>query len=144
MKLVVNLLLGLDMQAIAEAVSLGEHLQIDRNVLLDVLSKTAVVAPAMAGKFRKIKDSDYSPEFPLRLMSKDMDLVMDAAKAAGADLACGFCRSICTCLQCSRKWRPGPRRDNPVCHWSRNEGPGLAGIVGSASCINPRARFEPL
>jgi 3-hydroxyisobutyrate dehydrogenase-like beta-hydroxyacid dehydrogenase len=86
MKLVVNLLLGLDMQAIAEAVSLGEHLQIDRNVLLDVLSKTAVVAPAMAGKFRKIKDADYSPEFPLRLMSKDMDLVMDAARASGADL----------------------------------------------------------
>jgi 3-hydroxyisobutyrate dehydrogenase-like beta-hydroxyacid dehydrogenase len=86
MKLVVNLLLGLDMQAIAEAVSLGEHLQIDRNVLLDVLSKTAVVAPAMAGKFRKIKDGDYSPEFPLRLMSKDMDLVMNAAKASGADL----------------------------------------------------------
>ena len=86
MKLVVNLLLGLDMQAIAEAVSLGEHLQIDRNVLLDVLSKTAVVAPAMAGKFRKIKDGDYSPEFPLRLMSKDMDLVMDAARASGADL----------------------------------------------------------
>jgi 3-hydroxyisobutyrate dehydrogenase-like beta-hydroxyacid dehydrogenase len=86
MKLVVNLLLGLDMQAIAEAVSLGEHLQIDRNVLLDVLSKTAVVAPAMAGKFRKIKDNDYSPEFPLRLMSKDMDLVMDAASASGANL----------------------------------------------------------
>jgi 3-hydroxyisobutyrate dehydrogenase-like beta-hydroxyacid dehydrogenase len=86
MKLVVNLLLGLDMQAIAEAVSLGEHLQIDRNVLLDVLSKTAVIAPAMAGKFRKIKDGDYSPEFPLRLMSKDMDLVMDAARKSGADL----------------------------------------------------------
>ena len=86
MKLVVNLLLGLDMQAIAEAVSLGEHLQIDRNVLLDVLSKSAVVAPAMAGKFRKIKDNDYSPEFPLRLMSKDMNLVMDAARASGADL----------------------------------------------------------
>jgi 3-hydroxyisobutyrate dehydrogenase-like beta-hydroxyacid dehydrogenase len=86
MKLVVNLLLALDMQAIAEAVSLGEHLQIDRNVLLDVLSKTAVVAPAMMGKFRKIKDGDYSPEFPLRLMSKDMDLVMDAALASGADL----------------------------------------------------------
>jgi 3-hydroxyisobutyrate dehydrogenase len=86
MKLVVNLLLGLDMQAIAEAVSLGEHLRIDRNVLLDVLSKTAVVAPAMAGKFRKIKDGDYTPEFPLRLMRKDMDLVMNAARASGADL----------------------------------------------------------
>ncbi len=86
MKLVVNLLLGLDMEAIAEAVSLGEHLHIDRNVLLDVLSRTAVVAPAFVGKFRKIKDGDYSPEFPLRLASKDLDLVMDAAKASGADL----------------------------------------------------------
>jgi 3-hydroxyisobutyrate dehydrogenase-like beta-hydroxyacid dehydrogenase len=86
MKLVVNLLLGLDMQAIAEAISLGEHLQIDRNVLLDVLSKTAVIPPAFVGKFRKIKNRDYSPEFPLRLMSKDMDLAMDAARSSGADL----------------------------------------------------------
>jgi 3-hydroxyisobutyrate dehydrogenase-like beta-hydroxyacid dehydrogenase len=86
MKLVVNLLLGLDMQAIAEAVSLGEHLQIDRNVLLHVLTRTAVVAPAIVGKIRKIKEGDYSPEFPLRLMSKDMDLVMNAARASGADL----------------------------------------------------------
>lgn len=86
MKLVVNLLLGLDMQAIAEAVSLGEHLQIDRDVLLHVLSKTAVMPPALVGKLQKIKDRDYSPEFPLRLMSKDMNLVMDAARASGADL----------------------------------------------------------
>jgi 3-hydroxyisobutyrate dehydrogenase-like beta-hydroxyacid dehydrogenase len=86
MKLVVNLLLGLDMQAIAEAVSLGEHLKIDRNILLDVLSKTAVIAPAFVGKFQKIKSGDYSPEFPLRLMSKDMDLAMDAARSSGAVL----------------------------------------------------------
>ena len=86
MKLVVNLLLSLDMQSIAEAVSFGEHLQIDRNVLLDVLSKTAVIPPAFVGKFQKIKSGDYSPEFPLRLMSKDMDLIMNAAKVSGADL----------------------------------------------------------
>jgi 3-hydroxyisobutyrate dehydrogenase-like beta-hydroxyacid dehydrogenase len=86
MKLVVNLLLGLDMQAIAEAVSLGEHLKIDRNIMLDVLSKTAVIPPAFVGKFQKIKNGDYSPEFPLRLMSKDMDLAMNAAKSSGAVL----------------------------------------------------------
>jgi 3-hydroxyisobutyrate dehydrogenase-like beta-hydroxyacid dehydrogenase len=86
MKLVVNLLLGLGMQAIAEAVSLGEHLEIDRNVLLDVLSKTAVIPPAFLGKFKKIKNSDYSPEVPLRLMNKDMDLAMNAARTSGADL----------------------------------------------------------
>jgi 3-hydroxyisobutyrate dehydrogenase len=97
MKLVVNLLLGVDMQAIAEAVSLGEHLRIDRNVLLDVLSKTAVIPPAFGGKFQKIKNNDYSPEFPLRLMSKDMDLVMEAAKTSGADLpAARVARSVLT------------------------------------------------
>ena len=86
MKLVVNLLLGVDMQAIAEAVSLGEHLRIDMNVLLDVLSKTTVIPPAFGGKIQKIKNNDYSAEFPLRLMSKDMNLVMEAAKTSGADL----------------------------------------------------------
>jgi 3-hydroxyisobutyrate dehydrogenase-like beta-hydroxyacid dehydrogenase len=86
MKLVVNLLLGVDMLAIAEAVSLGEHCRIDRNLLLDVLSKTTVIPPAFAGKLKKIKDNDYSPEFPLRLMSKDMDLVIEAANTRGADL----------------------------------------------------------
>jgi 3-hydroxyisobutyrate dehydrogenase-like beta-hydroxyacid dehydrogenase len=86
MKLVVNLLLGIDMQAIAEAVSLGEHLQIDRDVLLSVLAKTTVVAPALIGKLHKIKNGDYTPQFPLRLMSKDMDLVMDAARTSSASL----------------------------------------------------------
>jgi 3-hydroxyisobutyrate dehydrogenase-like beta-hydroxyacid dehydrogenase len=55
MKLVVNLLLGINMEAIAEAVSFGEHLELNRNVMLDVLSKTAVIAPAFAGKFRRSK-----------------------------------------------------------------------------------------
>ena len=95
MKLVVNLLLGVEMQAIAEAVSLGEHLQLNRNVLLDVLSKTAVIPPAFVGKFQKIKNNDYSPEFPLRLMSKDMDLVMETAGTAGANLpAAGVAQSV--------------------------------------------------
>lgn len=86
MKLVVNLLLGVGMQAVAEAVSLGEHLQLDKAVLLDVLSKTAVIPPALVGKFRKIASDDYSPQFPLRLMSKDMDLIVETARAVGADL----------------------------------------------------------
>ena len=95
MKLVVNLLLGVEMQAIAEAVSLGEHLQLNRNVLLDVLSKTAVIPPAFVGKFQKIRNNDYSPEFPLRLMSKDMDLVMETAGSAGANLpAAGVAQSV--------------------------------------------------
>jgi 3-hydroxyisobutyrate dehydrogenase-like beta-hydroxyacid dehydrogenase len=89
MKLVVNLLLGTGMQAIAEAVSLGEHLHLDRTVLLDVLSKTTVIPPALVGKLKKIETADYSPQFPLRLMSKDMDLILETARTVGADLSAG-------------------------------------------------------
>jgi 3-hydroxyisobutyrate dehydrogenase-like beta-hydroxyacid dehydrogenase len=86
MKLVVNLLLGMNMEAIAEAVSFGEHLNLNRNVLLDVLPKTAVIAPAFSGKFSKIKSEDYSPQFPLHLMNKDLRLVQNAATQSGAAL----------------------------------------------------------
>jgi 3-hydroxyisobutyrate dehydrogenase-like beta-hydroxyacid dehydrogenase len=95
MKLVVNLLLGVGMQALAEAVSLGEHLLLDRDVLLDVLSKTTVIPPALTGKIQKIRSRDYSPQFPLRLMSKDMDLVMEAAETSDAVLpAAAVVRSV--------------------------------------------------
>jgi 3-hydroxyisobutyrate dehydrogenase-like beta-hydroxyacid dehydrogenase len=82
MKLVVNTLLGVGMQAIAEAVVLGEKTGLDRKRLLEVLSKTAVVAPAHVGKLPKIAIKDYSPQFPLRLMNKDFDLILNAAAKA--------------------------------------------------------------
>jgi 3-hydroxyisobutyrate dehydrogenase-like beta-hydroxyacid dehydrogenase len=81
MKLVVNTLLGVGMQAIAEAIPLGEMSGIDRNRLLDVLSQTAVVAAAHAGKLRRVAREDYSPQFPIRLMHKDFRLILEKAKS---------------------------------------------------------------
>src|SRR6267143_496991 len=79
MKLVVNTLLGVGMQAIAEAVVLGEKTGLDRERLLEVLSQTAVIAPAHLGKLRTVATHDYSPQFPLRLMNKDFQLILEAA-----------------------------------------------------------------
>jgi 3-hydroxyisobutyrate dehydrogenase-like beta-hydroxyacid dehydrogenase len=79
MKLVVNTLLGVGMQAIAEAVVLGEKAGLDRERLLEVLSKTAVIAPAHVGKLARAAANDYSPQFPLRLMNKDFELILKAA-----------------------------------------------------------------
>jgi 3-hydroxyisobutyrate dehydrogenase-like beta-hydroxyacid dehydrogenase len=84
MKLVVNTLLGIGMQAIAEAVALGEKAGLDRNRLLDVLSQTAVIAPAHVGKLERAKNSDYTPQFPIRLMNKDFGLILNLAAAVGA------------------------------------------------------------
>jgi len=83
MKLVVNTLLGIGMQAIAEAVALGEKAGLDRNRLLDVLSQTAVVAPAHVGKLERAMKRDYSPQFPIRLMNKDFALIFNLAASLG-------------------------------------------------------------
>ena len=82
----VNSLLGIGMQAIAEAVALGEKAGLDRNRLLEVLSQTAVVAPAHVGKLERAMKSDYSPQFPLRLMNKDLTLILNLAAAVGAEM----------------------------------------------------------
>jgi 3-hydroxyisobutyrate dehydrogenase len=84
MKLVVNALLGIGMQAIAEAVALGEKAGLDRNRMLDVLSQTAVVAPAHVGKLQRAMSRDYSPQFPIRLMNKDFGLILELASTVGA------------------------------------------------------------
>jgi 3-hydroxyisobutyrate dehydrogenase-like beta-hydroxyacid dehydrogenase len=103
MKLVVNTLLGIGMQAIAEAVALGRGLGLERNLLFDALAKTAVVAPAHAGKLATAKRNDYAPQFPVRLMHKDFQLIsakaakfgiampstMEAAKIAAAEASSG-------------------------------------------------------
>jgi 3-hydroxyisobutyrate dehydrogenase-like beta-hydroxyacid dehydrogenase len=83
MKLVVNALLGIGMQAIAEAVALGEKAGLDRHRLLEVLSYTAVVAPAHLGKLQRAMNGDYSPQFPLRLMNKDFGLIFNLAASLG-------------------------------------------------------------
>jgi 3-hydroxyisobutyrate dehydrogenase len=82
MKLVVNTLLGIGMQAIAEAVVLGEKIGLNRERLLKVLAKTAVIAPAHLGKLARVAVDDYSPQFPLRLMNKDFQLILKAAAEA--------------------------------------------------------------
>src|SRR6202163_1120536 len=78
MKLVVNTLLGVEMQAVAEAVALGSKLDLPRDLVLDTLAKTAVVAPALTGKLASAKKDDYTPQFAVRLMHKDFGLILAA------------------------------------------------------------------
>lgn len=86
MKLVVNTLLGVGMQAIAEAVALGASLGLSRDLLFETLAKTAVVSPVQAGKLATTKRHDYAPQFPIRLMHKDFGLALSAAARAGISL----------------------------------------------------------
>lgn len=82
MKLVANTLLGVGMQAIAESVSLRQKEGLDRHRLLEVLSHTAVIAPAHLGKLSRADRGDYSAQFAIGLMNKDFGLVLETAAAA--------------------------------------------------------------
>jgi 3-hydroxyisobutyrate dehydrogenase len=82
MKLVANTLLGVGMQAIAESVALGQKEGLDRHRMLEVLSHTAVIAPAHLGKLSRADVGDYSAQFAIRLMNKDFGLVLATAAAA--------------------------------------------------------------
>ena len=86
MKMVMNTLLGLGMQSIAEAVTLGLGLGLPRDLLLDTLAKTAVVAPAHAGKLSTAKRNNYAPQFPIRLMRKEFGLILKAAAQCGLSM----------------------------------------------------------
>src|SRR5258705_12386284 len=79
MKLVANTLLGVGMQAIAESVALGQKEGLDRHRLLEVLSHTAVIAPAHLGKLSRADLGDYSAQFAIRLMNKDFRLILETA-----------------------------------------------------------------
>jgi 3-hydroxyisobutyrate dehydrogenase-like beta-hydroxyacid dehydrogenase len=79
MKLVVNTLLGLGMQALAEALALGEKAGLEKGLLLDVLGQTAVLTPGQKSKLENVKREEYPTNFALSLMHKDFSLVLSQA-----------------------------------------------------------------
>src|SRR6266852_1500113 len=79
MKLVVNTLLGLGMQALAEAIALGEKAGLEKSLLLDVLDQTAVLTPGQKSKLENVRREEYPTDFALSLMHKDLSLVLSEA-----------------------------------------------------------------
>jgi 3-hydroxyisobutyrate dehydrogenase-like beta-hydroxyacid dehydrogenase len=86
MKLVVNTLLGVHIQALAEAMALGEKAGIDKGLLLDVLAQTAVVSPAQKAKMDNARKNEYPTQFPVRHMHKDLGLVLKLAADRGVPM----------------------------------------------------------
>jgi 3-hydroxyisobutyrate dehydrogenase-like beta-hydroxyacid dehydrogenase len=79
MKLVVNTLLGLGMQALAEAIALGEKAGIEKGLLLDVLGQTTVLTAGQKAKLANVKREQYPTQFALSLQHKDLGLILSEA-----------------------------------------------------------------
>jgi 3-hydroxyisobutyrate dehydrogenase-like beta-hydroxyacid dehydrogenase len=79
MKLVVNTLLGLGMQALAEAIALGEKAGIQKGLLLDVLGQTTALTAGQKAKLANVKREQYPTQFALSLQHKDLGLILSEA-----------------------------------------------------------------
>ena len=79
MKLCVNTLLGLGVQALAEAIALGLKAGLPRERFLQVLGETAVVSPSQKAKLENARKDEYPAAFALRLMFKDFGLIVETA-----------------------------------------------------------------
>ena len=78
-KLCLNTLLGVGVQALAEAIALGLRSGLDQERLLQVLGQSSVLSPSQKSKLDHAKTGEYPPTFPLRLMYKDFSLISQRA-----------------------------------------------------------------
>jgi 3-hydroxyisobutyrate dehydrogenase len=87
LKLAMNLLMGLEMQALAEVIAWGVAGGLDRLLVLDTVLNSGLATPVMQFKARRMIGESYEePDFRLRLMAKDLALAQQEAAAAGAGL----------------------------------------------------------
>lgn len=86
-KLAINLMLGVVMQGLAEAVRFGEANGLDLGTLLDAIGETPLASPVVAVKLAAIRDGNFAAAFPLKHMAKDLRLASDAAAGAAIPAA---------------------------------------------------------
>ncbi|GBR03357.1 NAD(P)-dependent oxidoreductase [Acetobacter oeni] len=79
LKLVINGIMGAGLTTLAETIAYGLAAGLDRTMLFDALDQVAVISPHHKRKLKAAKDSNFAPQFPGRLMQKDMRLLLDAA-----------------------------------------------------------------
>jgi 3-hydroxyisobutyrate dehydrogenase-like beta-hydroxyacid dehydrogenase len=78
-KLCLNTLLGVGIQALAEAIALGLRSGLDHERLLQILGETSVLSPSQKSKLEHARTGEYPATFPLRLMYKDFSLISQRA-----------------------------------------------------------------
>jgi 3-hydroxyisobutyrate dehydrogenase len=86
MKLCVNTLLGLGVQALAEAIALGVKAGLPRERFLRVLGETAAISPSQKSKLDNARKDEYPAAFALRLMFKDFGLILQTAMDASVPM----------------------------------------------------------
>ncbi len=86
MKLVVNLLVAVTNGALAEALSFGGRHGLDWATMIDTVADSVAASPYVLSKVDALKQRDWTAVAPVALIGKDMDLLLEAGRRAGAYL----------------------------------------------------------
>jgi 3-hydroxyisobutyrate dehydrogenase-like beta-hydroxyacid dehydrogenase len=79
-KIVMNLQIALIFEGFAEALTLAAKLGVAPDVLIPLIQASMVRSGVVDYKAPFVLKRDFSPNFPLRLMQKDIHLALDAAR----------------------------------------------------------------
>lgn len=85
-KLINNFACGVQAAAFAEAMALADRGGLDREKSIAVLSGSALASPLIKRMLAAMASNDYTPNFPLKLMAKDIGYAMREASAVGLTL----------------------------------------------------------
>lgn len=88
-KLAMNLILALEVDALAEGLALVTAAGLGGEKLVEVLQSSMGRAAVLDVKAPLLLKGEYAPSFPLRLMHKDVGLALDLAKEVGVTLPAG-------------------------------------------------------
>lgn len=83
MKLITNLVLGLNRAVLAEGLAFAEGLSLDPALTLKIMRSSPAYSRAMDAKGDKMIQRDFSPEARLSQHLKDVRLILEAGLAAG-------------------------------------------------------------
>jgi 3-hydroxyisobutyrate dehydrogenase-like beta-hydroxyacid dehydrogenase len=85
-KLAMNLILALQVDALAEALALTTRAGIQGEKLVEVMQSSMARSGVLDVKAPNLLKGEYTPSFPLRLMHKDLGLALDLANQLGVAL----------------------------------------------------------
>jgi len=88
-KLAMNLILALEVEALAEAMALVTAAGVKGERLVEVLQSSMGRSPLLDVKAPLLLKNEYPASFPLRLMHKDVRLALELARQEGIELPAG-------------------------------------------------------
>lgn len=88
-KLGMNLLLALEVEALAESLALVTAAGIPAERLVEVMQSSMGRSPLLDVKAALMLQNEFPPSFPLRLMHKDVRLALEMARSCGVVLPAG-------------------------------------------------------